>query len=320
MSQFKINIKKCRSEISNLKAIENLLIKLQGQINDAAAIIAQLDGCHEVASALTKIKEDVYTETNNVGQLRDVLEQTLRYYKEADKAKDISFAVVKLNGSSNIPIDQFSKTDNVLEKELEKLLKFIDDLKQTLDSINTSKFCESTKDFLKVQEGIWRTVVKTKRPDGTIVYSIGHGNDFTEESNPDLYEKYVINGEEITSEDADRYLDERIAEFGDALDNFIAENNLKFTQNQYDSLYSYFYNNGPYVFTDDVYNKWVSRGGEYEARAEARKKLEDYLISANGNYDSDLIAEYFVNSKGPSMNHEYVGRRTAEADLFNTPE
>ena len=156
-----------------------------------------MGGCHEVASTLTKIKKDVYTETNNVGELRDALEQSIQYYKEADKAKDISLAAVKLNGSSNIPIDQFSKTDNVLKKELDKLLKFIDDLKQALDSINTSKFCESTKDFLKMQEGIWWSAVKTQRPDGSIVYSIGYGNDFTEESAPDLYEKYVVNGEKL---------------------------------------------------------------------------------------------------------------------------
>ncbi|MDO4304900.1 MAG: hypothetical protein Q4D94_13415 [Bacillota bacterium] len=177
------------------------------------------------------------------------------------------------------------------------------------------QYGESTRQFLKEHEGMWETVVETKG-----VYSIGYGCDFTKESAPELYQKYVINGEKITEEDADILLDEKVVLFVQELDKFVDTNQLDINQNQYDALVSYFYNNGPYVFTDAVYNSWIEKEGEYAVRAEARKCLKEYLINENGNYNEQTIINLFVASKGPNIKYEYITRRTDEANLFNKKE
>lgn len=93
---------------------------------------------------------------------------------------------------------------------------------------------------------------------------------------------------------------------------------LSFNQNQYDVLFSYFYSNGPKVFTDSKYEEWEGYGGEYALRAEDRKELRDYLINANGAYDNEKILELFVNSKGANIKYDYENRRETEANLFNS--
>lgn len=135
MSQFEINITKCRNEISNLKVIENSLSKFAGQINDVTTAISQLDGYHEVLSVLAKIKADVYTEANNTGQLREALEQAIRYYKEADREKEISITTVKLNAASSESKESTEGTFAALQKEINKLLEFIERLKKQLESL-----------------------------------------------------------------------------------------------------------------------------------------------------------------------------------------
>ena len=173
---------------------------------------------------------------------------------------------------------------------------------------------ESSRELLKSQEGLWETAVRSGD-----VYSIGYGSDFTKESDPDLYEKYVLKGQKITPEEASELLDRKVEDYVIALDDFIETNDLEFNQNQYDALLSYFYNNGAYVFSQTAYDSWIDQGGEKAKRAKARKELKEYLINNKGNYDDDTIVELFVNSKGPSLKYdvEYVGRRTEEALLFN---
>ena len=85
MSQFKINIKKCTSELSNLKEIENKLLELQGQIGNIGKTINGLGGYHEVTSTLKKIDEDLISEINSTKQLRNALGQSIKYYKGSDQ-------------------------------------------------------------------------------------------------------------------------------------------------------------------------------------------------------------------------------------------
>lgn len=92
---------------------------------------------------------------------------------------------------------------------------------------------------------------------------------------------------------------------------------LHLNQNQYDALFSYFYANGKNVFSDSKYNEWIGYGGEHAERAKARKKLRDYIIKNNGNYDSSQITKLFVNSKGPNIKYDYKDRRETEASVFN---
>ena len=176
------------------------------------------------------------------------------------------------------------------------------------------QYMDSTRELVKKHENIWWDVVNSGE-----IYSIGYGCDFTAVSDPDLYKKYVEDGESITQADADALLDKKIVIYVNAVDAFISSNNLVFNQNQYDVLVSFFYNNGAYVFSEDAYNDWINSGvEEKEKRAEARKRLEEYLISANGCYDDQTILQLFVDCKGPNIKYEYTDRRTEEANLFNS--
>lgn len=81
-------------------------------------------------------------------------------------------------------------------------------------------------------------------------------------------------------------------------------------------IFSYFYSNGAFVFTDDAYNSWKDKGGEYEVRAEARKTLKDYIIKENGHYEDKVIIKLFIESKGANIKYGYKDRRTQEAEIF----
>jgi len=52
---------------------------------------------------------------------------------------------------------------------------------------------------------------------------------------------------------------------------------LSLNQNQYDVLFSFYWNNGAYVFSDTAYISWISKGGENARRADARRELKDFL-------------------------------------------
>ena len=84
-------------------------------------------------------------------------------------------------------------------------------------------------------------------------------------------------------------INEQVSKFmNEYIDDFIEANDLKFNQNQYDALLSYFYNNGAYVFSQTAYDSWIDQGGEKAKRAEARKELKEYLIAHNGNYNDEM--------------------------------
>lgn len=205
------------------------------------------------------------------------------------------------------------------------------------NEIEAIGYADSTKQLIVKQEGD-PFLTPRINDDGSI--TIGYGYDFTPESDPDTFEKYlaydddgnmiVINtmsqaeAEETIKLAADK------KEITSGLENFISgEGNgnkkkpLTINQNQYDALFSYFYSNGPAVFTNEKYVEWKGyaeedeiNGKEYEERAEARIKLRDYIIENNENYDSEKITELFVKSKGANLKYEYEERRTAEAQLF----
>lgn len=174
----------------------------------------------------------------------------------------------------------------------------------------------STAELIKSYENIWWTVVQTGD-----TYSIGWGCDFTKESDPDLYEKYVINGERITIEDADKLFDKKVVQYCQAVDKLMEEYNISFDQNQYDALTSFIYNNGINVFSEENYNLGIAKGGNAAKRAEARKELLNYLTSNNGNYNGEEIVKLFVNCGGPSLDERfkdgYANRREDEANCFN---
>ncbi|MDE6950943.1 MAG: DUF4280 domain-containing protein [Lachnospiraceae bacterium] len=190
--------------------------------------------------------------------------------------------------------------------------------------------CESTRELIIELEGD-PFVTPRINSDGT--YTAGYGYDFTEEDDPETFNKYftrndkdeVVVKRDLTEEEVLGTIDLATDKKGikQGLENFISgvgdgnENKeLNLNQNQYDALFSYFYSNGRYVFTDLKYEEWAGYGGEYKERANARRELRDYIIEYNGNYDADEIIKRFVASKGPNINYEYVDRRTREGELF----
>lgn len=169
--------------------------------------------------------------------------------------------------------------------------------------------------------------------DGSL--TIGYGYDFTKESDPETFNRYFYIDEDGNIQKKGEL--ENDAAFDTVrlgaeqkniitgVDSFINGNGngnekkpLVLNQNQYDALFSFFYSNGAYVFTDEVYNSWKSAGGEKAARAEARKNLKEYLIESNGNYDAEKVEELFVACKGGNLNYEYKDRRKEEAELFTS--
>ncbi len=187
---------------------------------------------------------------------------------------------------------------------------------------------DSTVAFLMIHEG---NVGLRVNNNGTL--TIGYGYDFTRESDPQTFNKYFyIDEDGRIQKKAELKEDEAVetiylaAEKKDILrgiDAFIngtgAGNDkrpLEFNQNQYDALFSFFYSNGPNVFTDGKYEEWTSEGGELASRAEARKRLKEYLIEENGNYDAITIEKLFVDCKGGNLSYEYEYRRKEEAELF----
>jgi len=167
---------------------------------------------------------------------------------------------------------------------------------------------------------------------GTI--TIGYGYDFTKESDPDIFNKYLkvdskgnikVTGK-MSNEDAGATIKKVADKLGitSALDDFIKGKGfgnkvkpLLLNQNQYDALFSYFYSNGKNVFSNSKYNEWIGYGGEYANRAKERKELRDYLINNNENYNSNMIIDLFVNSKGANIKYDYKDRRENEASVFN---
>lgn len=189
---------------------------------------------------------------------------------------------------------------------------------------------DSTRQFIKKEEG--NPIMKPRiNMNGT--FTIGYGFDFTKAEQPEIFDRYftvdannnIQIRRNLTDKEAEESIDLAVEKKGimQAIEAFIngtgygnTKKPLVLNQNQYDALFSYFYSNGAYVFTDDVYNSWKSLGGEYAIRADARRELRDYLIDSNGCYNKETIRRLFVNSKGGNIKYEYLGRRTDEAELF----
>ena len=198
---------------------------------------------------------------------------------------------------------------------------------------NATGYKDSTKQLIIKYEG--KPFLEVRINDNSSdSYTIGYGYDFSEKSDPNMFNKYLMKNSEgkiikrgvkMTQKEAEDLIKVAADKNGitKSVDNFIqgqgAGNNigkLNLTQNQYDALFSYFYSNGGNVFSDEKYNEWVGYGGEYAERAKARKELRDYIINNNGNYDKTRIEELFVNSKGGNKKYDYKERRTGEAHLF----
>lgn len=198
--------------------------------------------------------------------------------------------------------------------ESNKYFYYLDRIKQT--QYQEVGYTNSTAELIKRYESIWGTVVQTGD-----TYSIGWGCDFTKESDPDLYEKYVIHGECITDEDADKLFDKKVIQYCQVVDELMEDYNITFNQNQYDALTSFIYNNGIHVFSEENYTSGIAEGGKVAERAEARGQLLNYLISNNGNYDDQEIVRLFVNCGGPNLDERFINgyrnRREGEANYFN---
>ena len=188
---------------------------------------------------------------------------------------------------------------------------------------------DSTRRLIKKFEG---NPFVTPRINSNGTFTIGYGYDFTESGDPETFSKFfrregnsIIVVRNLTQQEIDESIDLAANKnsITKAIDNFInATGNgnkskpLIMNQNQYDVLFSYFYSNGAYVFTEEIYKQEINKGGENENRAEARKELRDYLIEENGNYNADEIKRLFVNSKGWNIKYDYKTRREEEAEVF----
>jgi GH24 family phage-related lysozyme (muramidase) len=196
-------------------------------------------------------------------------------------------------------------------------------------------FSESTKEMVIKHEGfVDEAWINWDSGSNKYIFTIGYGLDFYE-TDTELFEKYITTDKQgkyipkakMSKEDAEKLIYEASVRKGiyGGLEDFISgkgkgntQRKLDLTQNQYDVLFSYFYNNGPHVFEDWKYDEWInSSNRERNIRAEARIELRDYLINKNGAYDSQMITDLFINSKGPNMKYDYQLRREDEARVFN---
>lgn len=308
------SIEKLESEIEEC---ENEIEELEKWCNGFWSVLLG-DACAWIKEAIAVLKRELDT-LNQVLKvykeklefLRDVEDSTKNLFETSEELLSIVENAIHDAGVEITGIGE--KTDGTWKLKLAMAVHDSGSLIREKEPL-IGKYGDSSREFIKKNEGIWETVIET---DG--VYSIGYGCDFTEKEEPELYQKYVIGGESITQDDADMLLDKKVKIYVQELDKFIKENDLRLNQNQYDALVSYFYNNGQYVFTDDAYVGWINKGGEYAIRAEARKNLKEYLINENGNYEEEAISRLFLESKGPSIKYEYEDRRKNEAELFNKP-
>lgn len=288
-----------------VEAYTPIVTEMEKYCEDLIDIKNNLDGASyaEVRSALSKIEEECKTQCKDLKQMQECLRKARWLYQKAESTI-VGYSNGKSNGAN-------ARGDN--KKEDGEL-----------------GIMESTKALIILLEG---EPFLTPRINNNGSFTIGYGFDFTEEEDPEMFNKYFRRDEEgiivVKTNMSQKDAEETIKKAADAkgitkgLNDFIngkgygnIEKPLIINQNQYDALFSYFYSNGQEVFTNKKYNEWKEEGGEYEKRAEARKELVDYLISNNGNYDSEKLEELFVNSKGGNIEYEYKDRRKSEANLF----
>lgn len=249
---FKIYPKKILGVImeytSIIKELKKDILQLEIVKND-------LDGASYgvVKGANSEIEAQLSDHCKNLEELRDGLRNIiLAYVKSERKIVDL-----KLEASMD-----FSK-DSSIDSGIDGNSK-VDE---------TSEFINSTKDYLISQEGIWRTAVQSGAK-----YSIGYGMDFTKESHPDLYQKYVTNKQPITDQEAYDLLDpiknKKMSTYIDEIDKLIKTNNISLNQNQYDALFSFYYNNGAYVFSDEAYNNNEIKRGRIQGKGRSQTGIE----------------------------------------------
>ena len=195
MSQFEINITKCRNGISNLKAIENSLSKFAGQINDVTAAISQLNGYQEVLSVLAKIKADVYTEAANAGKLREALEQAMHHYKEADQEKELNKLLIFIEQLIKKQIELLLNGDDKTIPDTEQNDKSTSDTKQNDESTSDTKQNIDEKEnfpsnLQKYYENTWSLLANIKEinTDGKFDYDITNFKKIYA-ANKEIYEK-----------------------------------------------------------------------------------------------------------------------------------
>lgn len=354
MSKFEIDCTKCSFQVQELEIIEVLIRKLENNLKEIRTGVGSLDGCNELVPVLHKIEEDIHCQADSTRNMKEGLERIIQYYKKADKNSQIPIEVspeLHLVCASNNNIylndngdEEKTAIGNIFSYFIGKSIGAAvgavigtiisgrgEDIKKSENGEEKNEYRESTKELVKQEEGA-PFLEPRINDDGTI--TIGYGYDFTEEEDPDMFNKYLCRDEEgnikvkqqMTEKEAEETIKLAAEKKGitQGLEQFISgEGNgnkgkpLNLNQEQYDALFSYFYSNGPMVFTDDKYNEWKGYGGEYAERAEARKELRDYLINNNGNYDPQSIEDLFVGSKGANIKYDYAGRRREEANYFN---
>ena len=262
MSLFKINIKKCTSELSNLKEIENKLLEIQGQIGNIAKTIDGLGGYHEVTSTLKKIDEDLISEINSTKQLRNALGQSIKYYKRSDQ-KSLSAEVA---AEIKKYAEMIKDTITLQQEEAEK------------NKVGAESYTDALVKFLKEKEDLRLKLYN----DGK---TIGYGFDLS--SHEDIKINFNEDGISITEEEAERLLRIVLEQTREQINNFLAKNNLKIDQNTFDALTDLFYNRGYNEFTKPV---------AFAMAAHDDEKVEELL----GNLDKEFAKEYVCKRKNKS--------------------
>lgn len=147
---------------------------------------------------------------------------------------------------------------------------------------------ESGVSFIKAREGFTETAYWDYQQ-----YSIGYGSYCEKDEYPDG----------ITEDEADHLLRLRLQEFEEKLDAFLEKNRIQLTDNQYDALMSFTYNNGEY---------WMSE--------KSPSRLASLLIS--GRYSvNELASAYGIwchveTSSGMQIHTGLIERRLRELSLF----
>lgn len=287
---------------------------------------------HDIGEVLHSVKNFVESKWNSVKTKWNSFWKSLGFGKQEKpiSIEDLAESLESSESGDEV-VDFSSDNEDYLHQQEENAGKNNNYDQCEIESIG---FTDSTKQFIIKYEG---EPFLTPRINSDNSITIGYGYDFTESEDSATFNKYLTKDSvgnikvkaSMTIEEAEETIKwaadkKRITQ---GLETFIQgtgkgneETSLILNQNQYDALFSYFYANGPSVFTDTKYNEWMSYGGEYAIRAQAREELRNYLIEYNGNYDSQKIVELFVESKGANIKYEYKDRRTAEAELFNSPQ
>ena len=143
-------------------------------------------------------------------------------------------------------------------------------------------------EFIKAREGFTATAYWDYQQ-----YSIGYGSYCEKDEYPDG----------ITEKQADRLLRKRLQGFEEKIDDFLDRNGIRLSENEYDALVSFTYNNGDY---------WMSEKNQ--------SRLASLLIS--GRYSVNEFASAFgiwchvTTKSGTEIHSGLIERRLRELKLF----